>query len=177
MTHCLIMNTLTRDVTIMTQEARNSTRPDSQTSGLAYVLVLLRAHRRFGISACHGGPVQRHTLDTASEELRLLGGKRACIHAHPGDFRRKPAILNLRTSVHHDFEPIVLGELGRLVVAYAKLHPDHSGPRLESERLLNDAKRELRRAKDVDHVDWLGNVGEFCIDFPAEDFAAGLPWV
>src|SRR5882724_7006602 len=36
---------------------------------------------------------------------RALGAQRARINAHPGDFRRQPAIFDFRTAVHYDLDP------------------------------------------------------------------------
>src|SRR5712691_11000437 len=105
------------------------------------LVVVLRTHGGVSRAARDSGAVERHALDAAAEKLRLLRREGAGVDAHPGDLRRKPAVLDLRSAVHHHLEAVRLREVGRLVVADAELHPDHLRMRLERERLLDDPDR------------------------------------
>src|SRR5262249_42264517 len=61
--------------------------------------------RRRG-TACGGRTVERQALDAAAQNSRPFGGQGAGIHTHPGDFGREPAIFDLWTAVHHNFEAV-----------------------------------------------------------------------
>src|SRR3954452_9654958 len=67
------------------------------------------ADRSLRRSARERGPVERHALDAAAGELRLLGGEGAGVDAHPGDLRRQPPVLDLRAAVHHHLQARLLG--------------------------------------------------------------------
>src|SRR5262245_14254657 len=103
------------------------TQATPRANSFALAAGLFCAHRGVGGAARERDAVERHALDAASEQLRLLGGKRAGIDAHPGDLRRQAPVFDLRATVHHHLEAVRLCELRRLVVADAELHPDHAG--------------------------------------------------
>src|SRR5262249_29992058 len=118
------------------------------------------ALRRVGGAARQGDALKRQALDAASRQLRPLCGERARIDAHPGNLRGKAAVFDLGTAVHHDLKTVRLGKFRRLVIAYAKLHPNDAWARLHLQRLDDDRKHMLGGTEYVDHVDRLRYVNE-----------------
>src|SRR5262245_31460694 len=100
------------------------------------VVAVLRTHRGVGRAARHGDAIERHALNAAAEELRPLRRQRPGVHAHPGDLRRQAAVFDLGAAVHHHLETGVLGELGGLVAADAKLRSEEHTSELQSLRHL-----------------------------------------
>ena len=79
-----------------------------------------------------------------SKQRRALGRKRSRIHSHPGNFRRQPPIFDFRAAIHHHLDAGIFRKLCRLVVAHAKLHPDHLRHRFECECLLDRRRAHVR---------------------------------
>ncbi len=90
----------------------------------------------------------------------------AAVDAAPRQFAAEPAELDLRAAVHDHFDPGGLGDLRRLVVAHAELHPQDL--RADRDRLGDHAWRLGRCAEHVDHVDRVGDVAERGVDGLAE---------
>ena len=72
------------------------------------------------------------------------------------------------------FRPASSASACGLVVAHRELHPDHLRLRLERQGFLDDRQHMFGGAKNIDHVDRFGNVGERCVDLLPEDVFAGL---
>src|SRR6516165_7878360 len=89
-----------------------------------FVAAPARAVRGVGGTARHGDTVERHALHAATGRFGSFRTERARIHAHPGNFRGKPAVFDLGAAVHHHLEAIRLGEFRRFVIAHAELHPN-----------------------------------------------------
>src|SRR5262249_136506 len=104
-----------------------------------------------------------HALHPAAEGLGAFRRKGAGINPHPGNFRGKAAIFDLRAAVHDDFHACVLGAPRGLIVAHRELHPDHLWLWIKRYCFLDDRWHGGGTAKNIDHVDRLGNVGELCI--------------
>ncbi len=90
----------------------------------------------------------------------------AAVDAAPRQLTAQAPELDLRAAVHDDFDPGLLGQRCRIVIADAELHPHHR--RADRDSILDNAGRLGRRAEDVDHVDGIGNLAERGIDPLAE---------
>ena len=120
---------------------------------------LVACGRRMGLCAPLGRRFGRTVADDAGSD------------AAPGQFAAEPTEFDLWAAVHDDFDPRFLGALGGFVVADAELHPHHLGT--DRDRVFHDRPHLVGGAKEIDHVDAVGNVAQRGISTLAQQFVAG----
>src|SRR3546814_8586087 len=98
----------------------------------------------------------------AESSYRWVGG---------GVLADQPWNFNFRAAIHDDFEPCFFRSRGAFLVGYAKLHPDIFCA--DGNSFIADRPRCFRIAEDIDHVDFLRNVGKLRINRFAQKFLPG----
>ena len=132
--------------------------------------------RRAGGAARHGDAIERHALDAAAGELRpLCASARGC--SPPSSrFPRtggRYSILGQRSIT--TLRPLASARRAASSLRMPSCIQITCGRGLRASASSTDRQRVLGRAKYIDHVDRLGNVGKPGIDRLTQDIPADLP--
>ena len=122
-------------------------------------------------------PVRWSASEALAGEHRLFRRQDARVHPATRSRRRAGRSRSSGQRFIATVRPACFRLLGRRIVAYRELHPDHLRRRVERQRLVGDRPCRLRVAEDLDHVDRRRHVGEPAVDLAPEDLLAGKPGI